>query len=141
MPEIDYHQAHEPYLKAVVIDLDAAGLTVADWFADANDPRDGCITLAERDEDGDEHCIAWHEEKGWFYGTSPEDGNGEIQGIWWICDDVLPDPAEVVTAVRQGIAGDFSKATLSHGYYRDIDDEDDDGFEERLLAYAEDDDA
>jgi hypothetical protein len=141
MPEIDYHKAHEPYFKAVVIALDGAGLTVADWFADANDPRDGCITLAERDKDGDERCISWDEEKGWFYGTSPEGGRGEIQGIWWICDDVLPDPADVVEAVRQCVAGDYSKASLDHGYYRDIDDEDDDGFEEQLLAYAGDSDA
>ncbi|MFB9530405.1 hypothetical protein [Nonomuraea roseola] len=59
-----------------------------------------------------------------------------MSGIWWICDDVLPDPSDVVAAVRKCIAGDHSQATLDHGYYRDIDDEDDDGFEERLLAYA-----
>lgn len=136
MSETDYHEAHEPYMKAVVTALDAAGLKVADWFADANDPRDGCITLAEHDDDGDERCVAWHEEKGWFYGTSPEDGHGEIKNIWWICDDVLPDPTEVVEAVRLCIAGDHSKATMNHAYYRDFEDGDDDGFEERILAYA-----
>jgi hypothetical protein len=140
MPEINYHEAHEPYIKAVVIALDAAGLTVGDWFADANDPRDGCITLAELDEDGDERCIAWHEEKGWFYGISPEGEHGEIQSIWWICDDVLPDPADVVTAVQRCVAGDYSKASLDHGYYRDFEDEDD-GFEDRLLTYSRDNDA
>ncbi|MET9339250.1 DUF6292 family protein [Nonomuraea sp. NPDC003804] len=140
MSEINYHEAHEPYLKAVVIALDAAGLTVGDWFADANDPRDGCITLAEPDEDGDERNVAWDEEKGWFYGTSPEDGHGEIHGIWWICDDVLPEPSDVVTAIQQCVAGDHSQATLDHGYYRDFED-DEDGFEERLRAYAGGDDA
>jgi hypothetical protein len=137
MDEIDYHEAHEPYMGAVVDALEAAGLEVKDWFADANDPRDGCIALAEGDEDGAEYCIAWDEEKGWFYGTSPEGGHGEIQGIWWICDDVLPDPSDVVAAVRKCMAGDYSEATLDHGYYRDFEDEDD-GFEERLRAYAED---
>lgn len=133
MPEISYHDAHEPYMRAVVIALDAAGLTVGDWFADANDPRDGCITLAERDEDGDERSVCWHEEKGWFYGFGAE--NSQIDVIWWICDDVLPDPAEVVEAVRLCVAGDYSKASLDHGYYRDFEDEDD-GFEELLAAYA-----
>lgn len=50
MPE--YHEAHEPYMGAVVDALEAAGLEVKEWFADANDPRDGCITLVGADEDG-----------------------------------------------------------------------------------------
>jgi hypothetical protein len=135
MPEIDYHEAHEPYMGAVVDALEAAGLDVKEWFADANDPRDGCITLLQRDEDGDERNVAWHEEKGWFYGISDE--RGEINTIWWICDDVLPDPSDVVSAVQRCVAGDYSQASIDHGYYRDFEDEDD-GFEERLRAYAED---
>ncbi|MFB4294822.1 DUF6292 family protein [Nonomuraea sp. ATR24] len=134
MAELSFHRAHEPYLKAVADAFNAAGLTVGDWFADANDPRDGCITLAEREADGDQRHVAWHEEQGWFYGTSAEDDGGGIRSIWWICDDLLPSPAEVVAAVQLCIAGDHSQATLNHGYYRDA--EDDDGFEERLLAYA-----
>ncbi len=135
MAEIDYHEAHEPYMGAVADALEAAGLEVKEWFADANDPRDGCITLAEGDEDGDERNVAWHEEKGWFYGISDE--RGEINTMRWICDDVLPDPADVVSAVRRCVAGDYSQASIEHGYYRDFEDEDD-GFEERLRAYAED---
>ncbi|MEU4578978.1 DUF6292 family protein [Nonomuraea sp. NPDC023979] len=136
MAEITYHEAHEPYMEAVADAFDAAGLAVEDWHADANDPRDGCISLAERDADGDQRHVAWHEEQGWFYGTSAEDGHGEIRNIWWICDDVLPEPADVVAAARRCIAGDHSQATIFHGYYRHFDDESDDGFEERLLAYA-----
>ena len=101
MPEITYHEAHSPYIETVADAFDAAGLTVGDWFADANDPRDGCITLAEPDEDGDEHCIAWDEEKGWFYGTSPEDKHGEIQGIWWIGSRRGPFRRCVRPAVRR----------------------------------------
>ncbi|WP_113699696.1 DUF6292 family protein [Nonomuraea lactucae] len=133
MPEIPYHKAHEPCIKAVAIALDAAGIGVGSWFADANDPRDGCIVLSEHDEDDDELCAAWDEEKGWFYGIGPE--SGEIQIIWWICDDVLPEPADVVADIQRCVAGDYSQATLDHGYYRDFEDEDD-GFEELLRAYA-----
>lgn len=133
MPE--YHEAHEPYMGAVVDALEAAGLEVKECFADANDPRDGCITLVGADEDGHERHVAWDEEKGWFYGISDE--RGEIRTIWWICDDVLPDPDEVVSAVQRCAAGDYSQASLYHGYYRDFEDEND-GFEERLRAYAED---
>ncbi len=132
MSEITYHTAHAPYMEAVVEALEAAGVGVEDWFADANDPRDGCITLAERAEDGDARYVAWDEEKGWLYGLGPE--GGPINLIWWICVDILPTPSEVVEAVGACVAKDYSKASIRHGNYRWFED-DEDGFEERLAGY------
>jgi len=40
-----YHNAHEPYIWAVVKALEDAGLVVGEWSAEPNDPRDGHIGL------------------------------------------------------------------------------------------------
>ena len=133
MPELDYHDAHGPYIKAVVTALEAAGFAVADWFADPDDPRHGCIALAESNGRGDRHFIVWDEARGWAYGTGAQ--GGRIAGVGWICLDVLPEPSEVVEAVRKCMAGDYSEASLSGAAYRDWSDEDD-GFEAELRAYA-----
>lgn len=132
MAEIDYHNAHAPYTDAVAHALEVAGIEVDGWFADANDPRDSCITLA-RSKPGRQRVVAWTEEKGWMYGTGPE--NDSLNAIYGICDGVLPEPAEVVEAVRRCLAGDFSSTDSYTAHLRDSED-DEDGFEERLAAYA-----
>src|SRR5207253_6886178 len=70
---IDYHRAHESYIAAVVDALNAAGISVADWHADPNDPRDAAIRLGDPaavddDDFAAEVWICWDEESGWFRG-------------------------------------------------------------------------
>src|SRR5690606_18967666 len=129
MPDLDYHDAHGPYIRAVVTALETAGLGVADWFADPDDPRDGCITLADSAESGDRHFIGWDGTTGSAYGTGAQ--AVRLAGVRWICLDVLPEPSEVVEAVRNCMAGDYSEASQSGAAYRDWSDEDD-GFEAEL---------
>lgn len=70
-----YHDAHEPYLRAVADALDAADIPTAGWFAEPNDPRDGFIDLdldRQPSIDGrpawphDEVAVCWQEERGWW---------------------------------------------------------------------------
>ena len=70
-----YHQAHEPYIRAVAATLDGAGLYTASWHAEPNYPRDGFIEL-DMNRQGviDDHAlwpydevgVAWIENQGWF---------------------------------------------------------------------------
>ena len=123
-------EPHEPYIQAVADALDAAGITVAEWRDVTDEYLDAYITLAESDGDGDLRMLGWDEEHGWSFHVGPR---GEAL-IWWICADVLPEPGEVVEAIRRCVAGDFPPVTPSGAHYRSFTDEDD--FSSRLAAYA-----
>lgn len=99
-----WHQAHEPYIGAVVYALDAAKLTTGDWFADANDPRDGAIELNVDmlQTQADEVHLCWQEERGWWLIKEYERDRGENQKIVVELDcSTIADPASVLTSVRE----------------------------------------
>src|SRR5438132_496462 len=97
---IEYHRAHESYIAAEVDALNAAGISVADWHADPNDPRDAAIRLGDPaavddDDFAAEVWICWDEESGWFRGVD-KDGRSGLSGIRWAQLGVLPKPRAVV---------------------------------------------
>ncbi|GII86607.1 hypothetical protein Ssi03_45970 [Sphaerisporangium siamense] len=117
---------HEPYIRAVAEALRAADVPVASWHGNPDDPRNGAIILHL--DDTSETALVWDEERGWAHGTGR--GDGRLNHLEWICDDVLPEPAEVVHAVRRE-EGHVRGYDLP--WYRDSEDGDD--FHERLAAY------
>lgn len=98
---LSYHQAHEPYTAAVAEAIERLGVNVTDWFADANDPRDACITVIireETDEDDEEKLlIVWTETRGWQCAWGLPDGSNTHP-------DDLPGPALGNTALPKDIA-------------------------------------
>ncbi|MFJ5608404.1 DUF6292 family protein [Streptomyces sp. NPDC093221] len=134
---LNYHNAHQPYIAAVVSALTAAGIGVTDWFADPNDPRDACITLAtyatEPHYPGETIVLTWTEEAGWLIG-----GGQPNELLDWVGEldtrDVLPTPQQVVVIAQTA----FTAPTRTlHGLapvYREFVD-DNDGFEQRLASY------
>src|SRR5205807_8795714 len=123
--DIDYHRAHESYIGAVVDALRAAGIAVADWLADPNDPRDGAIQLGEPGDDDDfaeEKWIGWDEQSGWMYGVD-KDGRSGLSGIRWAQLDVLPEPEAVVAWVREVLPRQMQWSEMDRPQYRGFEDE------------------
>jgi hypothetical protein len=150
-PELDYHDAHGPYIDAVLDALEKAGLRAVDSFADRNDPRDGNIGIAP-DCCGQEFSgygevwLGWTEESGWAVVPYTDAGSAAFVEYAWI--GVLPEPGEVAGWARQVLLGgsDESPGELERQsrrpspprptpWDRSFEDEGD-GFEERLAAYA-----
>ena len=48
MSAISYHLAHEPYIDAVAAAVTAAGVELADWGAETNEPRNSHPELIHR---------------------------------------------------------------------------------------------
>jgi Family of unknown function (DUF6292) len=139
--ELSYHQAHEPYIDAVAGAVQAAGVELADWGAEANDPRDGYLEPAPPVGPGPEDepgglWIAWNEERGWFYGETKGDG-GELAYVSYFGGSVLPAPETVAGLVALLVTGDGlpnEAPSIGRWQYRSFDDEDD-GFETDLASY------
>jgi hypothetical protein len=139
--ELSCHQAHEPYIDAVAAAVQAAGVELADWGAEANDPRDGYLEPAPPIGPGPEDepgglWIAWNEERGWFYGETKGDG-GEFAYVSYFGGAVLPDPETVAGLVALLVTGDGlpnQAPAIGRWQYRSFDDEDD-GFEADLASY------
>jgi hypothetical protein len=132
----------DPYIKAVADACTAAGLHVAEWWTDDIDPRDGGIDLvlvpgASPEEDwGKSRTLGWNEERGWFIGRL-KDPYGELVGGILYIGEAASAPADVAEAARRVIAVETSRderyAMMRPTHWRDQDDED--GFEEKLAAY------
>jgi len=143
MTEIDYHDAHRPYLSAVADALTAAGVVVLDWSAEPNDPRDGSIqiqpigALASHDE----VWICWQEERAWFVLTIDErpDGRESAKFVHDMLICTVSSPETVVNVVIQRCGLDRTALADS---FEDLDfsthefDIDDPAFEAALAAYA-----
>ncbi|WP_329370192.1 DUF6292 family protein [Streptomyces sp. NBC_00669] len=133
----NYHDAHRPYIAAVVNALTTAGIGVSDWFADPNDPRDACITLTtdatEPHYPGQTIVLTWNEEAGWLIGGGEPD-----ELLNWVGEldtrDVLPTPQQVVAAARTAFTTTPPTLYGLAPVYREFED-DNDGFEARLAAY------
>lgn len=130
------HTAHRPYLEAVNRALQSTGIATTDHSAEPDDPRNGFIELdrtATSAVYGEQHTrLMWDEETGWLLGWGGEDGRSD-----WLApllDDVLPVPADVVTALQAALAVKPATVHGRPGQYREFADEED-GFEERLAVY------
>jgi Family of unknown function (DUF6292) len=149
-PELGYHDAHGPYIDAVLNELEKAGLRSVDSFADWNDPRGGSIGIAP-DCCGQEFSryaevwLGWTEETGWAVVPHTDEASAACVEYAWI--GVLPEPGEVAGWARQVLLGGSDESPgelkrqpsprwLTPRYYRYYDEDDGDGFEEQLAAYA-----
>ncbi|GGU63604.1 hypothetical protein GCM10010211_30800 [Streptomyces albospinus] len=137
MTELDYCEAHAPYLQAVADALAAADIRVNDWSADADEARSGFIILSHRDTaavyDEDEVTLLWNEEMGWLAGWGEPDA-ARVEWLAELYNGVLPTPAEMVTATRELLTTQPNITLGRPGYYRSLADEDD--FETQLAQYA-----
>lgn len=138
MSEPAPYVSHAPYIEAIANALDAAGLTVADWNADDNDPRDAYIEFARQitapayDEDTEVNLL-WREDRGWMVGWGNADSHN---GLDWVVDlfcGVLPTPEEMVTEARTVVAKIPRPQGTPYGRYRDTGD--DDGLDTQLATY------
>lgn len=134
----------EAYIAAVAEACTDAGLIVADYWTDDIDPRDGGITLVTKPEaDAEEdwelsRTLGWDEERGWMYGE-PKDHHGELHNLLWLGDGPLAEPAQIAEQAKSIITGTLSREDkgLMMEHVRWRDQEDDDGFDERLAAYRQ----
>ncbi|MFF4949759.1 DUF6292 family protein [Streptomyces chattanoogensis] len=141
MPDSTAYVPHAPYINAVADALDAAGLTVADWNADDNDPRDAYIEFdraitAPAYGAETEVSLLWTEEKGWMVGWGDEDSVPQ-NGLDWVIDlftGVLPTPDEMVAEAREVVTKIPRPQGGPYGRYRDSGDDDD--FEPQLAQYS-----
>jgi uncharacterized protein DUF6292 len=133
----------DPYIKAVADACRAAGLFVAEWWTDDIDPRDGGIDLvttadADPEDWGKSRTLGWNEERGWLIGQ-PKGPHGDLTNILYLGGSALPDPAGIAEQARRVIAGEVSRdeqfAMMRPKRWRDQEDED--GFEEKLAVYRE----
>jgi hypothetical protein len=137
-----YHQAHEPYMRAVAAALEAAGVKVIDWYADPNDPRDGGIQVDTDDLAWDEVWLGWQEERGWTLLLIDERDNGQEPNrlVRDLAAGTVFSPESVVRAYGQemGVAVDPPADR-----FPDVDfpqheaEEDNVELEEALRRYAE----
>lgn len=132
-------EPHFPYIEAVVDALNAAGLTVTDWHADANDPLDAAVELdreltAALYGETSEVWLCWTEERGWYLALSDERDNGNLSGLTDLLVGVVPGPDEMVALVRDLL--EKRPARFELGRYRDAGDDDD--VADELLAYLSD---
>lgn len=127
---------HEPYLTAVADALRNAGHIVIDVEAHPDALRAGAIELAVGHQPGltSTTALVWHEEEGWALAAAGDDGL--IRWAWPLGCDVLAEPAAVAAGLRALLAGDLTRGRLrTLPTLRDAA-ADDDGFEERLAAFA-----
>lgn len=127
----------EDYAGLVADALDEAGIAVVAWWNDPADPRDATIRVACGPAPEDPLALVWDEETGWRYGPYVAGAQGVRTQLAWavyLGGEVLPEPAAVVTALRDALDDVAPARTTPTVYrsYRDLDD----GFDNRLAAYA-----
>ncbi len=145
-PDPEEHPVNDAdaYIEAVADACTAAGLHVTEWWSDDIDPRDGAVKInTDPDQAADaadawetEYLLGWDEEKGWMAGE-PKDHGGELTNILWLGLGAIPDPADVADEAKRVAAGELTSPEIfqmiDRTWYRD--QEDDDGFEDRLAVY------
>lgn len=128
MPDVTDLTDHKPYIAAVAAALRSAGISVADFFADTNDAREGAVTL---DRPDDPKAITWSEDRGWISGDCNEDGSmSNLRQADAL--DIVASPAEVVFWVQNGARGSRDIVL-----YRDVYGEDGEDGEDEELAEIE----
>ncbi|WP_411126257.1 DUF6292 family protein [Streptomyces sp. x-19] len=140
MSEPTPYVSHVPYIEAIAAALDAAGLTVVDWNAEDNDPRDAYIEFAREVTapaygDDTEVSLLWREDRGWMVGWGDADSVPQ-NGLDWVVDlfcGVLPTPDEMAAEARTVVAKIPGPQGGPYGRYRDVEDED--GFDAQLAIY------
>lgn len=135
-----YHQAHEPYLRAVADALTGAGIRVMEWHAEPNDPRDGAIRVNLFGLDYDEVWLGWQEERGWTVLLIEErQGREPSRWVYRIDAGNVFSPESVVRAFGEhmGITVDPRPDSFPDlDFPRHEYDDDDVAFEMALHRYA-----
>ncbi|MDG4792097.1 DUF6292 family protein [Micromonospora sp. WMMD1102] len=97
-----YHQAHEPYIRAVADALTASGVKVLNWYADPNDPRDGAIQVNTFGLDYDEVWVCWQEERRWYVLLVEEhEGREASRNVYDLDAGTVFSPESVVRAFAE----------------------------------------
>lgn len=120
--------AHEPYIRACVEAIEATGVPVSDWCANADDNRNAGIDL----NDGAIQ-LAWEEQFGWLWGRATP-GEAMLRAPSYLGTDILPEPADVARWAQSIVRGKLPGKSQPRSRYRNWEDFDD-GFEARLAAY------
>lgn len=121
MSTLDYHDAHRPYVAAVVSALTTAGMAPTDWWADPNDPRDATIECGNTNGAAGV-CLGWDEETGWYWGPADPAG-GHLSFVHYMAEGVLPDAARVAAWFLGALNG-TERAADWPPRYRDFGDDD-----------------
>lgn len=119
-----YHKAHEDYLLAVSEAFSAAGFDVDDWSAEANDPRDGYVSLnvaTNREESPDnpiwtnaEVFASWSEDRGWSLVTVEESHRNSGRYVYDLDVARVAAPATVAIAAAEKIGDVPADVTDNH---------------------------
>ncbi|MFI7643384.1 DUF6292 family protein [Nonomuraea sp. NPDC049400] len=108
-----YHSIQELYAAAVADALDRAGISVSDYWADPNEPRELTLQLEFAPGGYEELYIAWREDRGWYW--VPYSDAGEALGDFAkeLDCDFLALPDDVAAAVLNGATSADKPATES----------------------------
>ncbi|WP_192809597.1 DUF6292 family protein [Actinomadura rudentiformis] len=143
MSGLSYHRVHEPYIEAVAAAVQAAGVELADWGAETNEPRNGYLEPAAPVGPGPQVepgglWLGWTEERGWFYGEVGDDASGQLSYTEDLGGGILPAPDEAATRIALLVQGD-AEALAALASERDRENrsftDENDGFENKLLSY------
>jgi hypothetical protein len=143
----DYHQAHEPYIRAVAAALAAAGFPNDGGNAEPNDPRDGFVDLdlgplrtAVPGWKAEQVAVCWQEERGWWLLTVADTTSSDGRFVYDLGVATVAAPSTVVAAVAAEVG--LTKVPVSCDY-PDVDfpdhvqeDEENPEFEAALAVYA-----
>lgn len=144
-----YHNAHEAYIGAVAEALTAEGFHVDDWSAEANDPRDGYVSLhvvANSDARPDnpiwsneEVNVVWTEDRGWALVTVEESHRSNGRYVYDLPVGNVASPAAVASAVAEQIGDGCRGIGDEHpdlGFPEHTFEDDDVPFELALRHYS-----
>ncbi|MFB7467057.1 DUF6292 family protein [Streptomyces sp. NPDC056224] len=129
---------HQPYVQAVVAEVEEIGLTVLGHAVTGRPPavRTAVVTLAVPDSgpyaDEDEDIeLAWDEAFGWVLRLPAEAGTSD----WFMGEDLVPSPERVARWADMVLAYPGMTPSREDGPQR-LPEREDEAFEARLSAYA-----
>lgn len=106
-----YHTVQDLYAAAVADALERAGVTVADYWGDPNEPRELTIELAHPPDGYEAVQVGWREERGWYW-VPFSDAQAEFGDF---AKDLpcafLALPGDVAAAVLDGVTSPDKPAT------------------------------
>ncbi|WP_378786564.1 DUF6292 family protein [Nonomuraea fastidiosa] len=97
-----YHTVHELYAAAVADALDRAGVSIADYWANPDEPRDLSIQLAHPLEGYEAAYVCWRDDRGWYWVPYSS------------TDQTLSDFAKDLPCAYLALPEDVAAAVLAH---------------------------
>ncbi|MFJ8896686.1 DUF6292 family protein [Leifsonia sp. NPDC102414] len=129
---------HQPYVQAVVAEIEDIGLTVAGHAVTGRPPavRTAVVTLEVPDsgpyaDEDDDLELVWDEAYGWVLHLPAEAGTSD----WFMGEDLVPAPGRVARWVDMVLSNPGLTPSREDGPQR-LPESDDEAFETRLSAFA-----